>query len=82
MNTPNSPIPNLLTDDLFDANLKQRYLWDKVFKIASWFAVIFSIVILVVLMIDVFIDGLQHPNSVGSGHLFTLILTHDVDDGY
>ena len=42
----------------FDIALARRYRWDRVFAIASWAAVIIGIVILVVLMVDVLIDGL------------------------
>ena len=42
----------------FNLDLAQRYRWDRVFEIASWAAVIIGIVILVVLMVDVVIDGL------------------------
>lgn len=56
--TTNSSIPTPPSHEMFEAKLKQRYRWDQVFSAASWFAVIFSIVILAVLMTDVFIDGL------------------------
>ncbi|NEP56117.1 MAG: phosphate ABC transporter permease PstA [Symploca sp. SIO2G7] len=41
----------------FNLALAQRYRWDRVFEIASWAAVTIGIVILVVLLIDVVIDG-------------------------
>jgi len=41
----------------FNLALEQRYRWDRVFEIASWAAVMMGIVILVVLLIDVVIDG-------------------------
>ncbi|NER46400.1 MAG: phosphate ABC transporter permease PstA [Symploca sp. SIO1B1] len=41
----------------FNLALAQRYRWDRVFEIASWAAVMMGIVILVVLLIDVVIDG-------------------------
>lgn len=57
MNTSNTPKSNFTTNDLFDAKLQQRYWWDRIFTGLSWFAVIFSIVILAVLITDVLIDG-------------------------
>jgi phosphate transport system permease protein len=58
MNKPNFLTNHTATDALFDAQLGKRYFWDRLFSVASWFAVIFSIFILAVLMIDVFMDGL------------------------
>ncbi|ANV91228.1 phosphate ABC transporter permease PstA [Picosynechococcus sp. PCC 8807] len=53
-NPPNSQN----TNTLFDTRLKTRYRWDTVFQTLSWIAVILSIVVLAVLLIDVFFDGL------------------------
>ncbi|MEB3226564.1 MAG: phosphate ABC transporter permease PstA [Synechococcus sp.] len=49
---------NNSSNPLFDSRLKTRYRWDMVFQALSWFAVILSIVVLAVLLIDVFLDGL------------------------
>ncbi|HEY9689226.1 MAG TPA: phosphate ABC transporter permease PstA [Coleofasciculaceae cyanobacterium] len=43
---------------LFNANLKQRYLKDSIFAGATWFAVVLSILVLIVLLVDTFIDGM------------------------
>ncbi|ANV85228.1 phosphate ABC transporter, permease protein PstA [Picosynechococcus sp. PCC 7003] len=56
MNNNSSDSPSVNT--LFDSRLKIRYRWDMVFQFLSWFAVILSIVVLAVLLIDVFLDGL------------------------
>ncbi|ACB00265.1 MULTISPECIES: phosphate ABC transporter permease PstA [Cyanophyceae] len=53
-NPPNSQN----TNTLFDTRLKTRYRWDTAFQTLSWIAVILSIVVLAVLLIDVFFDGL------------------------
>ncbi|ANV88036.1 phosphate ABC transporter permease PstA [Picosynechococcus sp. PCC 7117] len=53
-NPPNSQN----TNTLFDTRLKTRYRWDTAFQTLSWIAVILSIVVLTVLLIDVFFDGL------------------------
>ncbi len=42
----------------FDFGLDRRYRYDQIFKIASWVSVIIGIVVLAILLIDVFIDGL------------------------
>ena len=54
MNTPDSQNTNAL----FNTRLKTRYRWDTAFQALSWIAVILSIVVLAVLLIDVFLDGL------------------------
>lgn len=41
----------------FDIALNRRYLFDRIFKYACWGAVILALTILVVLLVDVFIDG-------------------------
>ncbi|AFY39136.1 phosphate ABC transporter membrane protein 2, PhoT family [[Leptolyngbya] sp. PCC 7376] len=45
-------------NSLYDAQLNKRYFWDKIFATASWAAVAFSILVLIVLLIDVVHDGL------------------------
>lgn len=57
MNKPNFFTDDAAADAQFDTQLGKRYFWDRIFSMASWFAVIFSIIILVVLMVDVVIDG-------------------------
>lgn len=42
----------------FDVGLSKRYAIDRFFQIACWLAVIIALVVLVVLLVDVFIDGL------------------------
>ncbi|PSO87976.1 MAG: phosphate ABC transporter permease PtsA [Cyanobacteria bacterium SW_12_48_29] len=42
----------------FDFALSRRRKWDRIFAIASWTAVIIALTVLVVLLVDVFIDGL------------------------
>ncbi|MBV5261561.1 phosphate ABC transporter permease PstA [Synechococcus moorigangaii CMS01] len=54
MNTPDSQNTNAL----FNTRLKTRYRWDAVFQGISWLAVILSIMVLAILLIDVFLDGL------------------------
>ncbi len=54
MNTPDSQNTNAL----FNTRLKTRYRWDTAFQALSWIAVILSIVVLAILLIDVFLDGL------------------------
>ncbi|NEP10463.1 MAG: phosphate ABC transporter permease PstA [Symploca sp. SIO2C1] len=56
--SPGSPKSSIRGQQNFDLALERRYRWDRVFEIASWAAVIIGILILVVLMIDVIIDGL------------------------
>lgn len=57
MNLTKSPSPEVDSNNLFDANLKQRYFIDNIFGIASWAAVVFSILVLLILLTDVLIDG-------------------------
>jgi phosphate transport system permease protein len=45
-------------DSLFNPALPKRYTLDKSFAIATWIATLFGLVILAILLIDVFSDGL------------------------
>ncbi|GAB4182263.1 MAG: phosphate ABC transporter permease PstA [Coleofasciculaceae cyanobacterium] len=45
-------------DSLFNPALPKRYTLDKSFAIATWIATLFGLVILAILLIDVFTDGL------------------------
>ncbi len=47
-------------DRPFKANLKSRYRLDAIFATVTWFAISIAILVLVVLLIDVLIDGLPH----------------------
>ena len=44
--------------DLFQPNLKNRYLIDRIFAIAAWGAISLAILILAVLILDILVDGL------------------------
>jgi phosphate transport system permease protein len=59
MNTNNSSQP--LTEKKksnFDVGLSRRFMIDRIFQIACWTAVTIGLLALVVLLVDVFIDGL------------------------
>jgi phosphate transport system permease protein len=57
MNPENSLSSKTDPNSLFDIKLKKRYFFDKLFAIASWGAIVFSILVLLILMTDVVIDG-------------------------
>ena len=42
----------------FDVALSRRYTWDRIFVTATWAAVFISLVVLAILLIDVFLDGI------------------------
>ncbi|MGA1626874.1 MAG: phosphate ABC transporter permease PstA, partial [Prochlorothrix sp.] len=42
----------------FDSKLEKRYLLDNIFQVLTWSAVVIAIIVLAVLLIDTFVDGL------------------------
>lgn len=59
MNTNNSSrLSSEQKKSNFDVGLSRRFLIDRIFQIACWTAVTIGLVALVVLLVDVFIDGL------------------------
>jgi len=46
----------------FDLSIDKRYNLDKIFAIATWFATIFGLVVLAILLIDILVDGLGRLN--------------------
>lgn len=53
-----SPRKQLASDDRFEPNLVARYRWDRVFSIASWIATFIGLIVLAMLLVDTFLDGL------------------------
>ena len=53
---------NVPKSNLFKPNLAGRYQLDTIFAIASWVAISIAVIVLVVLLVDVCIDGLPRLN--------------------
>lgn len=46
------------SDKLFNLNLPKRYTWDQVFSVLTWVATFVGLIVLVILLVDIFTDGL------------------------
>lgn len=45
------------SDKLFNLNLPKRYTWDQIFAVFTWGATLAGLIVLTILLIDVFTDG-------------------------
>lgn len=50
------------SDALFKLNLPSRYNWDRIFAIATWIATAVGLIVLAILLLDIFTDGLPRLN--------------------